>query len=112
VTDQQDTVAVFAEAHELHLFAEDNVAVNRSIVFKVEVFEPKEGFNPSKPYKTRLKWSDATGADQSKLLITEPEKVIAEILDAKVAQTTPAKRTARRPARGRKGSPRMEAFRT
>src|ERR1700761_779954 len=106
----EQTPREFAEANELHLFTEDDVAVNRAIVFKIEVFEPSESFNPSKPYKTRLKWSDASGADQSKLLVTPPETVIAEILKAKVEAPTPApaKRAARRPARGRKGSSRME----
>jgi hypothetical protein len=105
----EQTPRAFAEANELLLFAQDDVAVSRSIIFKIETFEPSEGFNPSKPYKTRLKWSDATGADQSKLLLTEPETVIAEILQAKVEAPAPAKRVAKRPRRGRKGSPRMEA---
>jgi hypothetical protein len=88
------------------------VAVNRAIVFKIEVFEPTESFKPTKPYKTRLKWSDAIGGDQSKLLVTSPETVIAEILKAKVDAPASVKSGARRPARGRKGSPRMEAFRS
>src|ERR1700755_1963805 len=79
----EETRSAFAEAHELHLFEEDDVAVNRAIAFKIETFEPTESFNPTKPYKTRLKWSDATGADQSKLLVTAPEVVTAEILKTK-----------------------------
>jgi hypothetical protein len=101
----------FALEHELHLFAEDNVAVNRAIRFKIETFEPTESFKPLRPYKTRLKWSDRTGDEQSKLLVTAPETVIAEILNAKTETPAPAKRPARRPARGRSGSRRMEAFR-
>jgi hypothetical protein len=108
----EQTSREFAEAHELHLFAEDEVAVNRSITFKIETFEPTDNFNPTKPYRTRLKWSDASGADQSKLLVTPPETVIAGILKAKVLAPAPVKRAARRPARGRKGSTRMEAFRS
>lgn len=109
----EQTVAAFAEENGLHLFVADNVAVSRAIVFKIEMFEPTESFKPSKPYKTRLKWSDATGADQSKLLVTEPETVIAEILKAKIQDPAPAKpAAAKRPARGRKGSQRMEAFRS
>ena len=61
--------------HGLHLFTEDSVAVNQAIVFRVEMFEPTEGFNPTKPYKTRLKWRDLAGNEQSKLLLTEPETV-------------------------------------
>lgn len=107
----EQTPLEFAAEHDLHLFAEDSVAVNRTIQFKVEIFEPKESFKPTKPYQTRLKWSDLSGDEQSKLLITAPETVIAEILQAKTEPSTAAKRPARRPARGRSGSRRMEAFR-
>ena len=106
----EQPVGEFAEAHGLHLFKQDDVAVNRAIAFKIETFEPTESFKPSKPYKTRLKWSDASGGEQSKLLVTEPETVIAEILGAKVAAPASAKRAARRPGRGRKGSTRMEGY--
>lgn len=106
----EQTPRAFAEANELHLFADDDVAVNRAIPYKIETFEPTESFKPTKPFKTRLKWSDATGADQSKLLITPPETVIAEILKVKVEAPAPAKRAAKRPARGRKGSARMDGF--
>lgn len=105
----EQTTHEFAEAHELHLFAEDDVAVNRAIAFKIETFEPTDSFKPTKPYKTRLKWSDARGADQSKLLVTPPETVIAEILGVKAEQAKPAKSTARRPARGRKRNAGIEA---
>jgi hypothetical protein len=64
-----------------------------------------------RPYQTRLKWRDLAGEEQSKLLVTAPETVIAEILDAKVEAPAVAKRPAKRPARGRSGSRRMEAFR-
>jgi hypothetical protein len=108
----EQTPEAFATEHELHLFTEDSVAVNREIVFRVETFEPTESFNPAKPYKTRLKWRDLAGAEQSKLLVTTPETVIVELLGAKEEVAKAAKRPARRPARGRKGSRRMEAFRT
>ena len=52
----EQTPQEFAAQHDLHLFAEDNVAVNRTIRFKIEIFEPTENFKPSKPYLTRLKW--------------------------------------------------------
>jgi hypothetical protein len=101
----------FAEEHGLHLFPEDDVAVNRSIQFKIEMFEPTEKFNPSRPYKTRLKWSDANGGDQSKLLVTALEAVIAGLLEAKVNTPAESKPAARRPARARRGSARMDASR-
>jgi hypothetical protein len=108
----EQTPEAFATEHELHLFAEDGVAVNRAIVFKVETFEPTENFNPTKPYQTRLKWRDLAGEEQSKLLVTPPETVIAEILTAKAELVRTAKRPAKRQARGRSGSRRMEAFRS
>lgn len=108
----EQTPQEFAAEHELHLFTEDSVAVNRAIVFRVETFEPTENFKPAKPYKTRLKWRDLTGGEQSKLLLTEAEAVIAEILGVKAEMAKVAKRPARRPGRGRNGSRRMEAYRT
>ena len=106
----EQTPQEFAAEHKLHLFTEDGVAVNRAIQFKIEIFEPTESFTPKKPYQTRLKWSDLAGEEQSKLLLTAPETVIAEILQAETETAAPPKRPARRPARGRKGSRRMEAY--
>ncbi|HZR86318.1 MAG TPA: hypothetical protein VFB02_05915 [Bradyrhizobium sp.] len=108
----EQTPQAFAAEHGLHLFTEDDVAVSRAIPYKIEVFEPTDSFKPTKPYKTRLKWRDLAGAEQSKLLVTAPETVIAEILQAKVEAPVEAKRPARRAQRGRGGSRRMEAFRS
>jgi hypothetical protein len=107
----EQTPQEFAAAHELHLFAEDNVAVSRSIRFKIEVFEPTESFKPTKPYQTRLKWSDLAGDEQSKLLVTAPEVVIDELVKVKAERRAMVKRPSGRPARGRNGSGRIEAFR-
>jgi hypothetical protein len=57
----EQTPQDFATARELHLFTEDNVAVNRAIQFKIETFEPTQDFKPTKPYQTRLKWRDPKG---------------------------------------------------
>lgn len=46
----------FASDHGLYFFSEDGVAINPGIRVSVESFEPSEGFSPSKPYQTRLKW--------------------------------------------------------
>lgn len=105
----EQTTQEFAALHELHLFAEDGVAVNRAIVFRIETFEPTEGFKPAKAYHTRLKWRDLAGGEQSKLLVTDPETVITELLNAKIATQPAAKRPSRRPPRGRNGSRRIEA---
>lgn len=85
--------------------------MNRSIVFRVESFEPTESFKPAKPYKARLKWRDLAGGDQSKLLLTPPETVIGELLEAKAELVRTPKRPSKKPGRGRNGSRRMEAFR-
>ena len=106
----EQTPQEFAAQHELHLFAEDSVAVNRAIAFKIETFEPTESFKPVKAYQTRLKWLDLASEEQSKLLVTPPETVIAELLKAKAEMQPTAKRPSRRPARGRNGSRRMDAF--
>lgn len=75
--------------------------------YKIEVFEPTEDFKPARSYKSRLKWNDPSGGEQSKLLA--PEIVIAEILEAKVQAPAQAKRPVKRPGRGRSGSRRMLA---
>ncbi|MGJ4993858.1 hypothetical protein ACQR0Z_05565 [Bradyrhizobium sp. HKCCYLS3077] len=106
----EQTPQDFAVEHALHLFTEDSVAVNKAIQFKIETFEPTESFKPAKPYQTRLKWRDHAGEEQSKLLVTSPEIVIAEILSAKVEMAPVPKRSPRRPQRGRNGSRRMEGF--
>jgi hypothetical protein len=55
------------------MLAEDNVATNPAVTFRVESFEPTDGFKPAKPYQTRLLWRDPASKSQSKLLITRPE---------------------------------------
>jgi len=63
----------FAEANGFHLFAEDNVAVNPLVAFRVETFTATETFKPSKAYLTRLKWFDPGRNERSRLLVTAPE---------------------------------------
>ena len=38
----EQTPQEFAAEHDLHLLAEDGVAINRAVSFKVETFEPTE----------------------------------------------------------------------
>jgi hypothetical protein len=106
----EQTLEKFAAENEFHLLAEDNVAVNPTIRFKVETFEPTESFNPSRPFQTRLKWRDLAGDEQSKLLLTAPDTVIAEILKAKKLRR-PAKRPERRPVTLRSRGPIGQGFR-
>jgi hypothetical protein len=94
-------VDALAKEHGFSLLAEDAVAANPAVYFGVESFAPAEGFAPTKPYTTRLKWRDLDGNDQSKLLLTGPEQVIA---------TVNGERTGTRPAAPkRRGTPRRRA---
>jgi hypothetical protein len=45
----EQTPQEFAAEHKLHFFIEDGVAVNPTIRFKIESFEPTESFTPKKP---------------------------------------------------------------
>jgi hypothetical protein len=55
----------FSEANGFHLLAEDNVAVNPSLAFKVETFAPTESFKPGKAYRTRIKWRMPTATSKA-----------------------------------------------
>jgi hypothetical protein len=91
----------FAEAHGFRMLMDDNVATNPAIVFRVETFEPTEGFRPTKPYLTRLKWRDQDGNEQSKLLLAKPETVIAVALRGVAEPGADQKARPRRPSRSR-----------
>lgn len=100
----RDTVLIeaspedFAEEHGFGLLAEDHVAINPLPLFNVEAFTPTESFNPRKSHRTRLKWRDRDGNEQSKLLVTEPQNVLAAIAGREVEK---AERSARAPSRPR-----------
>jgi hypothetical protein len=99
----------FVEANGFRMLADDGVATNPSVKFKVETFAPTEGFKPSKAFVTRLLWRDQDGNEQSKLLLTPPETVIAVALRGETKATP---QTSRRPAvrqSRRKTAPRAEA---
>jgi hypothetical protein len=105
----EDTVEAFAEANKFRRLPDENVATNPAVRFRVETFEPSEGFQPRKPYQSRLKWRDQDGNEQSKLLLTKPETVIAVVLRGEAApaphpQQSPSEapapqRRTRKPAR-------------
>jgi hypothetical protein len=89
----------FAEANGFHLFAEDNVAVNPLVAFRVETFTATETFKPSKAYLTRLKWFDPGRNERSRLLVTAPETVIAGLSQRGANRSAGSKRAPRRSAR-------------
>jgi hypothetical protein len=95
--------ASFAEEHQFELLADDQIALNRLVAFKVETFEPREGFTPTRPFKTRIKWRDPSGLDQSKLLIAEPLTVAALMV---IASNVGSKRPTSGRPRGRRRFPR------
>jgi hypothetical protein len=73
----EETVEAFSQAHAFRLLAADQVVTNPAIRFGVETFVPAEGFEPTKPFITRLFWRDLDGNTQSKLLLSAPEAVLA-----------------------------------
>lgn len=75
-----ETVEAFAKEHGFRVLADDQAAINPSVFFSVESFTAAEGFTPSKPFQTRLRWRDFEGNDQSKLMLTAPEAVLAVLM--------------------------------
>lgn len=73
----EEPLAALAERHAFRVLPEDGIATNTAVHFSVETFERAEGFTPNKPYKSRLLWRGPSGEFESKLLLTEPEKVLA-----------------------------------
>lgn len=77
----EETPQAFAATHGFRMLNADKVATNPVVHFQVESFLPTEGFVPSKAFATRLLWRDLDGNDQSKLLLSEPETVLAVVVD-------------------------------
>ena len=96
----EETPQAFAHANGFRMLQMDGVATNPAVHFRVESFAPAEGFTPGKPYTTRLLWRDLDGNDQSKLLLTDPETVLAVAVrggaDAYAHPQDPARRPSRR----------------
>ncbi len=91
----------FADAHGFRLLTEDDVAANPGVMFQVETFAPTDDFKPTKPYLTRIRWRDQDGNEQSKLLLTKPDSVIAVALRGQSESGADRKPPPRRPARSR-----------
>jgi hypothetical protein len=96
----EDAPQAFAEAHGFRMLKLDGVATNPDVRFRVENYVPGEGFKTTKPYATRLLWRDQDGSDQSKLLLSEPETVLAVVVRGRSdALADPQQDPARRPPR-------------
>jgi hypothetical protein len=104
----EDAPQTFAEANGFRMLADDGVATNPAIKFKVETFAATEDFKPAKPYVTRLLWRDQDGNEQSKLLLTKPETVIAVALCGETEPKSEASRRPAAPSSRRKSAPRAE----
>jgi hypothetical protein len=98
----------FAEANGFYLLPGESVAVNPTLVFRVETFTPTESFRPEKGYRSRIKWRDPEGNEQSKLLVMEPEAVVFE-LSRRGNAAAESKKTPERPARKRRSARSAEA---
>ncbi len=102
----EETPAIFAEVHRFRLLAEESVAANPGIRFGVETFTPAEGFNPTRPYRSRLLWRNPfDGNTHSKLLLSAPELVLAVIVKGEVdpgAHSNTSETAARTSASGRR----------
>ena len=112
----EEKVQDFASEHGFRMIEEDSVATNPAVHFRVETFTPADGFNPTKPYRTRIRWRDLDGNDQSKLLLTKAVSVVAIAVkgeaaaeaagpDPTAAHANAAKRTARRKQRAATPAP-------
>ena len=98
----EETPQAFAAAHGFRMLQMDGVATNPAVRFRVESFVPAEGFAPRKEYVTRLLWRDLDGNDQSKLLLSDPETVLAVAVRGSTDAYAPAQEAADRPNRTRK----------
>jgi hypothetical protein len=98
----EEAPEAFAKANEFRMLAEDNVVVNPAVHFQVETFEPSEGFNPSKPYASRLRWRDLDGNDQSKLLLTNAETVLIVAVKGETGAPNGIDKAPRRASRRRR----------
>lgn len=90
----EEAVLALAERYGFRMLEEDGIAANPALHFTVEAFAPSEGFHPTKPYRSRLKWRDQEGQMQSKLLLAPPETVLAVIVRGAAAtlEETPVKK--------------------
>ena len=98
------TIEAFAGMHGFRVLADDQLALNPAVPFAIERYAADTRFPTTKAYATRLRWRDAEGRDQSKLLLSAPESVV-DCLQGQAggADTKPAK--IRRPRRRRAATP-------
>lgn len=88
----EEALSTFPEKHGFRMLTADGIATNPAIHFSVEEFVAQDGFQPTKPYRSRLMWRDLDGEKQSKLLLSSPETVLAVAVrgEAEVAADAPS----------------------
>jgi hypothetical protein len=95
----EDTPEAFVTRYGFLFLAEDETAFNPGLFYKVSSFTPTATFNPRKPFKTGVEWTDAFGEKQRKLLLTQPEIVLATLVRGGMSE--PKTRTKRMMSRRR-----------
>ncbi|WP_298242059.1 hypothetical protein [uncultured Bradyrhizobium sp.] len=102
----EETPEDLTKAHGFRWIEADRVGVNPNIAFRVELFAPTESFKPSKQFLSRMAWNDDEGNNQSKLMLTAPEPLLALVVrgqtadaDGETAQITPRRRRNQRSRR-------------
>ena len=73
----EEPLEELAIRHAFRMLDGDGIATNPGVHFRVEGFVPTEGFTPRRDYLSRLIWRDLDGEPQSKLLLSQPERVLA-----------------------------------
>jgi hypothetical protein len=107
----EETSEQFAETHGFRMLEEDAVATNPAVHFRVESFAPGEGFEPRKPYLSRLLWRDHDGNQQSKLLLSEPAVVLRVAVRGEAAEEPDAAERRSAPMRSLTTRPRKRRIR-
>jgi len=99
----EEPLPELAVRHAFRMLDGDGIATNPDVHFRVEGFVPTEGFAPRKDYLSRLIWRDLDGEPQSKLLLSQPQHVLAVAVRGEEpkepAETRPPPNPARRKRR-------------
>ena len=82
----EETVEAFSKTYGFRILEADHVALNEDSFFTVETFSPRSGFEPGKPYRSRLIWRDRN-VKHSKLLLSEPEAVVEATTNVRTSRT-------------------------
>lgn len=68
------------KAHCFLWIEADKVVTKPNIILRRRDVHRTESFDPSKPFPSRLAWNDEEGNMQSKLMVTDPEALLAIVV--------------------------------